>query len=133
MTKKKQTTNTDFEELTSLTALIEEPQKQGVIPKARPELGSGKKEENLNPNPKPKKPKPKQAKKTNTKKPASKKPRTQKRYTNATVGETSPKIMTSIIISEDVRDWLRIQSITTKQSMSQQIEELVKKEMKKAK
>jgi len=135
MTKKKQTTNNDFEELTSLTALIEdEPQKkQGVASKKKslqPQVASMKEEEKLNPKTsKEKKQTPKQTKK----KTASKNPRKQKRYTNAMVGETSSKVMTSIIISEDIRDWLRLKSITSKQSMSQQIEELVKKEMKKTK
>jgi len=124
--KKKPSTPTDFEELTSLTALIE-PEQQQEIPKARPELDSGKQEET--PTLKTKK----QASKQTKKKTTSKNPRKQKRYTNATVGESSSKVMTSIIISEDVRDWLRLKSITSKQSMSQQIEELVKKEMKKAK
>jgi len=126
-TKKKQTTNTDFEELTSLTALIEEPTKK--------EDGKSKKEEesqNPTPNQNPKIQKAQTQ--TKPKKKTNSKLKPKKSYaTPKEAGETPSKVMTSIIISEDVRDWLRIQSITTKQSMSQQIEELVKKEMKKAK
>jgi len=166
MTKKKQTANTkqttDFEELTSLTALIEEPQKQRVASKKKslqpqvasmkslqpqvasmkslqPQVDSMKEEsQNLKPTPNPKIQKAQTQTKKQTK--AKKKPNTKKQTnskksyaTPKEAGETPSKVMTSIIISEDVRDWLRLKSITSKQSMSQQIEELVKKEMKKAK
>ncbi len=95
-----------FEELTSLTALLDdEPQTKGQVTK---------------------KPKGKQRQSKQSKR---------KSYTSTIKAKPepvadSPKIMTSIIISEDLRDWLKLQSVTSKLSMSQQIEVLVRKEMK---
>ncbi len=122
----------DFEELTSLTALLDDDSE------AKPERSKARlkqaKSEKAKAQPSASKAKPSivQAKQ------AKAKPRKRKRYTSTPIpnqikaepaGE-SAKVMTSIIISEDLRDWLKLRSLSTRLSMSQQIEILLRKEMK---
>ena len=119
---------TDFEELTSLTALLDDDSEA----KAKPTDRQSKTAKAAG--------KAKQAKGTTTKgkqtKEGKAKQRKRKRYTSSTTPEQvkpveeGPKVMTSIIISEEARDWLKRQSLSTKLSMSQQIDLLVRQEMK---
>ena len=118
----------DFEELTSLTALLDDDNEAKAKPRDRQSKtakAAGKA---------------KQAKGTATKgkqtKEGKAKQRKRKRYTSSTTPEQvkpveeGPKVMTSIIISEEARDWLKRQGLSTKLSMSQQIDLLVRQEMK---
>ena len=118
---------TDFEELTSLTALLDDDSEA----KAKPTDRQSKTAKAAG--------KAKQAKRNSAKgkqtKEGKAKQRKRKRYTSSTTPalkpvEEGPKVMTSIIISEEARDWLKRQSLSTKLSMSQQIDLLVRQEMK---
>ena len=122
----------DFEELTSLTALLDDDSEAKAKPRDRQsktakEAGKAKQAKGNS------------AKGTTTKgkqtKEGKAKQRKRKRYTSSTTPalkpvEEGPKVMTSIIISEEARDWLKRQSLSTKLSMSQQIDLLVRQEMK---
>ena len=123
----------DFEELTSLTALLGDDSEANAKPRDRQsktakEAGKAKQAKGNS------------AKGTTTKgkqtKEGKAKQRKRKRYTSSTTPEQvkpveeGPKVMTSIIISEEARDWLKRQGLSTKLSMSQQIDLLVRQEMK---
>ena len=122
---------TDFEELTSLTALLDDEPEANAKPRDRQSKttkAAGKA----------KQAKGNSAKGTTTKgkqtKEGKAKQRKRKRYTSSATPapkpvEEGPKVMTSIIISEEARDWLKRQGLSTKLSMSQQIEILVRHEM----